>query len=153
MEPQIVTKPAFTVVGMLLRTTPMTPEIPALWSRFAPRMDSIAHPAEPGVSYGVMDHYDVETSQFDYMAGCAVEQVNALPEDMNRWDVPANTYAIFETTIPSLGQTMDTIYNSWLPASGYRHATGPYFERYGETFTPDDPTSTLLIYIPIEKSA
>ena len=27
----------------------------------------------------------------------------------------------------------------------------PYFERYGETFDPDDPTSKLSIYIPVEK--
>lgn len=153
MEPQIVTKPAFTVVGMLLRATPMTPEISKLWSRFAPRMDDVPHLAEPGVSYGVMDHYDVETSQFDYMAGCSVEQVDELPEGMERWGVSANTYAVFETTIPNLGQTWDAIYNGWLPTSGYRHATGPYFERYSETFSPDDPASTLSIYIPIEKPA
>lgn len=153
MEPQIITKPAFTVVGTLLRATPMTPEIATLWSRFATRMDTIPHLAEPGVSYGVMDHYDAETGQFEYMAGCAVEQVNALPEGMNRWDVPANTYAVFETTLPSLGQTWDAIHNRWLPSSGYRQAAAPYFERYSETFSPDDPASTLSIYIPIEESA
>jgi AraC family transcriptional regulator len=151
MEPQFVTKPAFTVVGMLLRATPMTPEIPKLWDRFAPRIDEVPHLAEPHVSYGLMDHYDEETSQFDYMAGCSVGRVDELPEGMDRWDVPANTYAVFETTIPTLGQTMDVIYNGWLPTSGYRHAAGPYFERYGETFSPEEPTSTLSIYIPVEK--
>lgn len=153
MEPQFVTKPAFTIVGMLLRATPMTPEIPRLWDRFAPRMDEIAHPAEPHTSYGVMDHFDAATSQFDYLAGCSVTAVDALPEGMQRWDVPASTYAVFTTTLSTLSQVMGHIYNTWLPASGYRHGDGPYFERYGEHFSPEEPTSTFDIYIPVEKQA
>ena len=153
MEPQFVTKPAFTVVGMLLRATPMSPEIPQLWDRFAPRIDEIPHLAEPDVSYGVMGNFDTATSQFDYLAGCSVTAVDEMPEGMRRWDVPAQTYAVFETTIPTMGQTMDAIYTHWLPTSGYRQVNSMYFERYGETFSPEDPASTLSIYIPVEKQA
>ncbi|HAJ35821.1 MAG TPA: AraC family transcriptional regulator [Chloroflexi bacterium] len=153
MQAQFVTWPAFTIVGMVLRATPMTPEIPKLWDRFFPRIDEIAHLSEPDVSYGVIDHYDPEAHQFDYMAGCAVTTVDALPTGMQRWDVPANTYAVFSTTLPLLGQVMEQIYNTWLPASGHRRGAGPYFERYDERFNPADPTSTFAIYIPIEKPA
>jgi AraC family transcriptional regulator len=72
---------------------------------------------------------------------------------MTQWAVPANTYAVFEATLPSLGQTFGQIYQTWLPASGYQPAAGPTFERYGEAFNPEDPTSTLSIYIPVEKKA
>jgi AraC family transcriptional regulator len=153
MEPQFVTKPAFTIVGMLLRATPMTPEIPKLWDRFVPRIDEIAHLAEPKTDYGVMDHFDEATGQFDYLAGCSVTAVDTLPAGMQQWDVPANTYAVFTTTVPTIGQVMGHIYNTWLPTSGYRHAAGPYFERYGEHFNPEDPASTFSIYIPVEKQA
>jgi AraC family transcriptional regulator len=152
MEPQFVVRPAFTVVGLILRTTPMTPEIPKLWERFTPRIDEIAHLAEPHVSYGVIDHYDPETHQFNYMAGCAVTRVDALPAGMQRWDVPANTYAVFVTTLPRLGHVMGQIYNTWLPTSGYRHGAGPYFERYDERFNAGDPASTFEIYIPVERT-
>ena len=47
--------------------------------------------------------------------------------------------------------TFDYIYNSWLPTSGYQQAAGPYFERYGEAFSPADPR--LSIYIPVEKKS
>lgn len=151
MEPQFVTKPAFTIVGMLLRATPMTPEIPKLWDRFVPRIDEIAHVAEPQTSYGVMDHFDEATSQFDYLAGCSVTAVDTLPAGMQQWDVPANTYAVFTTTLSTLGQVMGHIYNMWLPTSGYRHAAGPYFERYDEHFSSENPTATFDIYIPVEK--
>ena len=151
MQPQVVTKPAFTVVGLCIHTLAKAAEIPLLWDQFVPRMDEVQHLAEPHVSYGLMDHFNQEIGELDYMAGNAVEQVIDLPAGMARWDLPANTYAVFETTLPNIGETFGTIYNSWLPTSGYQHAAAPYFERYGETFDPDDPTSKLSIYIPVEK--
>jgi len=151
MQPQIITKAAFTVVGLRIHTKPMTEEIPALWGQFGPRMGEAQHLAEPGASYGLMDNFDQKLSELDYMAGESVLKADDLPAGMTRWDVPANTYAVFETTIPTIGETYGHIYNTWLPTSGYQHAVGPYFERYGETFEPDDPASTLKIYIPVEK--
>lgn len=153
MQPQIVTKPAFTVVGMLLRATPMSPEIPRLWDRFGPRIDEIPHLSEPDVSYGLMDHFDEAMSQFDYMAGCAVSAVDDLPAGMQPWAVDANTYAVFAATLPTLGQVMGYIYDTWLPTSGYHPVAGPTFERYGATFDPTDPSSTLSIYVPVAAQA
>ena len=148
MQPQFVTKPAFTVVGLRIHTKPMTPEIPQLWDQFVPRIDEVQHVSEPGVSYGLMDNFDQQRSVLDYMAGNPVEQVDDLPTGMTSWDVPANTYAVFETTLSTIGETFGAIYNAWLPTSGYQPAAGPYFERYPETF-PDNPT--LSIYIPVAK--
>jgi AraC family transcriptional regulator len=151
MEPKIVVKPAFTVVGMLIHTRPMTQEIPDLWGKFGPRMDEVQHVAEPNVSYGLMDHFDQTLGRLDYMAGVAVVQAADLPTGMTQWDVPANTYAVFETTLPAIGETFGHIYNTWLSTSGYQQLAAPYFERYGETFDPSDPASTLSIYIPVVK--
>jgi len=151
VQPQFITKPAFTVVGMRIHTKPMTQEIPDLWQQFVTRIDEVQHISESHVSYGLMDNVEEQAGVLDYMAGNAVEQVADLPAGMTRWDVPANTYAVFEATLPSIGETFDYAYNTWLPTSGYQPAAGPYFERYGETFNPEDPTSKLSIYIPVEK--
>ncbi len=70
---------------------------------------------------------------------------------MDRWDVPENTNAVFETTLATIGDTFGYIYNTWLTGSGYRHAAAPYFERYGENFSPENPA--LTIYIPIEPAS
>ncbi len=153
MQPQFVTKPAFTVVGLLINTKPLTPEISDLWGQFIPRIGEVRYGTEPGVSYGLMDHFDEEAGTFDYMAANPVEKVADLPPGMTRWDIPANTYAVFEATLPTIGEAFDTIYNSWLPTSGYQPATGPVFERYGENFNPADPAPQLEIYIPVEKKA
>lgn len=148
MQPQIVNKPAFTVVGLRLHTKPQSPEIPALWDQFVPRMDEIAHGVEPHVSYGVMQH-NREMTELTYMAGNPVTQVDELPAGMSRWDIPANTYAVFEATLATIGQVFGYIYNSWLPSSDYQQVDAPYFERYGENFSPDNPV--LSIYIPVTK--
>lgn len=150
MEPQLITKPAFTVVGLRLHTKPMAPEIPTLWKQFVPRMDEITHNAEHHVSYGVMAHNQAMT-ELTYMAGNAVTQVVDLPAGMSQWDIPTNTYAVFEATLATIGQVFGYIYNSWLPSSGYQPVDAPYFERYGESFSPDNPV--LSIYIPVAKIA
>jgi AraC family transcriptional regulator len=150
MQPQIITKPAFTVVGLRLHTKPMAPEIPALWDQLVPRMDEIAHVAEPHVSYGLMMH-NREMTELTYMAGNAVTQVDEVPAGMSRWDIPANTYAVFEATLATIGQVFGYIYNTWLPTAAYKPVDAPYFERYSENFSPDNPV--LSIYIPVAKKA
>ncbi len=150
MQPQLITKPAFTVVGLRLHTKPQSPEIPALWDRFVPRMEEIRHGAEPHASYGIMTH-NTEMTELTYMAGNAVTQVDELPAGMSRWDIPANTYAVFEATLTTIGQVFGYIHNTWLPTADYQQVDAPYFERYGEDFSPDHPV--LSIYIPVAKKA
>lgn len=153
MQPRFVTKPAFTVIGMQIRTRPMTPEIPALWAQFAPRIDEVPSIAEPHVSYGLMGHYDQAAGTFDYMAGVSAEQTDDLPAGMTTWRVPAYTYAVFDTTLATIGDVFGQIYGSWLPSSGYQQATDTNFERYGESFNPENPNSPMSIYIPVEKKS
>lgn len=149
MQPKFVTKPAFTVVGLLIHTMGKSPEISKLWDQFAPRIGEVRHGLEPHVSYGLMDHFDPAAGTMDYMAGNPVETVGELPAGMSHWDVPANTYAVFETTIPKISETFDDVFGTWLPSSGYQQAAGPYFERYGEDFSPDN--LALSIYLPVKK--
>ena len=153
MQPQIISKPAFTVVGMQVHTTPVNPEIPQLWDRFAPRMDEVANLAEAHVSYGLMGNYAEDMASFDYMAGVSVTSVGSLPEGMTSWEVPACTYAVFDATIPTMGEVFGQIYNRWLATSSY-HQSAPFaFEYYGEDFNPHDPNSQMSIYIPVEAKA
>lgn len=153
MQPQFVTKPAFTVVGMAIHTRPMTDEIPQLWGQFAPRMDEIARIAEPMVSYGLMENPDGSMERLDYMAAVSVTEAEEAPPGMTVRTVPGNTYAVFTATLATIGEVFGHIYHEWLPSSGYVQATGPYFERYGETFNPDVPGSPMEIYIPVVKRA
>lgn len=147
MNAKIITKPAFVVVGIRLRAAAKSPEIAQLWDRFVPRMAELSTSPEPYVSYGLMDNFDA--GAMDYMAGNPVIDADtaAIPEGMARWDVPSNTYAVFDSTLPSIGADFDKIFGEWLPQSGYQLAKGAYFERYPETFSPATPG--LEIWLPI----
>jgi len=149
MEPRLVAKPAFAVVGLRIRTTPMAPEIPLLWQTFGPRIDELANLAEPRVSYGLMGHFDHQTQQFDYMAGVSLLPSAELPPGLVRWDLPGATYAVFDASLASLGEVFGHVFNHWLPSGAYQMAPTPYFERYGEAFDPADPKSLVEIFIPV----
>jgi len=69
---------------------------------------------------------------------------------MVSWDTPAQTYAVFSCTLPTLGSTLDHIHETWLPTSGYRHVKGPALELYDEDFDPENPDSLMCLFIPIE---
>lgn len=148
-EPQLVQRDGFHVVGMQITTHPMTPEIPALWKEFAPRMAEVADTAEPHVSYGVMQNFDPEKGTLDYMAGVSVTRLAHMPRGMVSMEVPPNTYAVFEATLATIEEVFSHIYQTWLPRSGYDHVKAPYFERYDERFDPADPTSLVEVFIPV----
>jgi predicted transcriptional regulator YdeE len=106
MQTTIVTRPAFKVVGIRIRVKAMSPEIPALWGRFVPRIAEIRNPAEPDVAYGLMGNFDEATQMLDYMAGISVTDPAEIPEGMEAWEVPAATCAVFETNLATIHETV-----------------------------------------------
>jgi AraC family transcriptional regulator len=147
-QPTFIKKSAFTVVGLHLHTKPKSPEISKLWDKFVPRMNELQNISEPYTSYGVMAGV---ADGLDYMAGNPVSEVTELPAGMSRWDIAEATYAVFEATLLTLPETFDTIFGTWLPTSEYKQGSGPLLERYGETFSPDNPV--VSIYIPVTKKS
>ena len=147
--PRLVTRPAFVVVGLRIRATPMSPEIPRLWQGFAPRIDEVPDLAEPRVSYGVIGGFDPQQQRFDYMAGVSVTRTGRLPDGMVAWELPGQTYAVFDARLRHIGEAFGHIFGAWLPTAGFRQADAPYFERYGASFDPGNPDSGIEIFIPV----
>ncbi|GAB3437131.1 GyrI-like domain-containing protein [Flindersiella endophytica] len=149
VEPTITTLPAFAVVGMKLRGTGDKNEFPRLWDRFMPRSGEIKDLSSPRIAYGVIRGYDPATGQFDYLAGFGVDSADAVPEDMEAWNIPTQTYAVFATTLPEVGLTFEAAYK-WLEQSSYVRDDGPEFERYAEDFSEASPR--LEVCIPVQKT-
>ena len=60
-------------------------------------------------------------------------------------------YAVFECTLPTIGQTYGYIMEQWQPASGYQRADAPDFEVYDEKWDMNDPQgSPMYIYWPVK---
>jgi AraC family transcriptional regulator len=152
MQPMIITKPAFMVVGLKYHGKNENDEIKALWARANARAESLIAAAEGvGAAYGVCGVMASDGS-FDYLAGLEVKAVDELPEGMERWTVPEQTYAVFPCTLSTIHAAYRYAFEEWLPQSGYRRADGPDFEYYDETFDVEDvENSQLYVYIPITK--
>ncbi len=149
VEVKIVSRPAFTVAGMLYRGNNSNNEIPQLWEQFGPKMGILPHRVDAQTCYGVCDAFDEEAKVFDYIAGCEVKPGEQMPKGIVTRAIPAQTYAVFTTTLPEIQATMGYIYGTWMPSSEYKRGDGPEFELYGEDFDPDDPASRLYIYVPV----
>ena len=151
MEPKIVSRPAFTVVGMKYRGKNEQNEIPQLWSQFGPRMGEIKHKVDRDIAYGVMGNLDESSGEFDYVAAIEVENADDLPNGMVSWGVPEQTYAVFTCTLPTIRETFQHVYETWLPQSAYQRGMDVEFELYDADFDPEDPSSEMTIYIPIKR--
>lgn len=151
MEPRFVSLPAFTLVGMMMRVKPQGKVPGQLWDEFGPRMGEIKHVAGPEMAYGLTHNMDMGSGEFDYLAGVQVSNTDDIPEGMVSFHVPAQHYAVFPCTIPTLRQVFDHIYGVWLPSSGYARTSGPELELYDETFDPRDPAAIFDVYIPVFK--
>jgi AraC family transcriptional regulator len=146
MEPKIVTKSAFTVVGMSYHGKNENNEIPQLWQEFGPRMGEIEHIVN---CCGVCGKVE-EDGAFQYVAGFEVSSVGDIPKGMVSWKVPEQKYAVFTCTLPTIHQAFGHAHETWLPQSGYRRGAGPELELYDEDFDPNVKDSKMYIYIPIE---
>jgi AraC family transcriptional regulator len=154
MEPRIVRKPAFRVVGMADRFTPTSTRIPELWGRFAPRIHEVPHRRglhTLGVCIDV-DPTAIDAAGFTYLAGVEVARAGNIPDGMTVVTVPANTYAGLTHSghLSRLPDTVKHIWGRWLPASPYRHVPAPDFEYYDpERWDPGTGDGEVELYIPI----
>lgn len=152
MEPTIVSKPAFKVVGMKYYGKNENNEIPQLWQQFIPRMGEIKYAVPSRISYGVCGDLE-ESGKFSYLAGLEVSELTELPAGMESWIVEEHQYAVFPCTLHTIHEAYEYAHNTWLPVSEYQRAAVPDFEFYDETFNAEDPESVINIYIPITRKS
>jgi AraC family transcriptional regulator len=150
MDMKLEKKPAFTVVGMKYRGKNAHDEIPALWGQFMPRVPEIKDVANRQFCYGAEDNCDEVGGEFSYMACVEVSQTESIPEGMETWQIPANTYAVFPCTLPTIRDTFANMPTE-LVGAGLEQLPDPLFELYDETFDPQDPNSPMYIYVPVQK--
>jgi hypothetical protein len=79
MEPQFVSLPAFTLVGMMMRVRPGGKVPGQLWDEFGPRMAEIRHMVGPDLAYGLTVNMDMGSGEFDDMAGSAERRQAIFP--------------------------------------------------------------------------
>jgi AraC family transcriptional regulator len=153
-SPRFVSGKRLLIAGLGERYTCETGAgIPSQWQRFLPHLGQI--PGQLGrTAYGVCSNSD-EAGNFDYVCGVEVKDFSGLPADWSRVRIPEQRYAIFlqREHISTIRSTWNTIWNNWLPESGYEVVDAPNFERYGDDFDSVTGTGGFEIWIPIKTSS
>jgi AraC family transcriptional regulator len=130
--------------------------IPAQWERFAPYIGKI--PGQVGhAAYGVGLQAANTSGGIDYLSGVEVSSSSGSPGEFSFVAVPAQKYAVFphREHVSKLRETLDAIWQTWLPNSGVVAARGgsdapAFFERYGEDFDPRTGIGGIEVWIPIK---
>ena len=159
LEPKIVTKDEFMIVGAELRVKNQDgenfAEIPKFWSDFLNknRFDEIPNVVKNNISYGICCDCDPDESTFSYIIAQEVSSLETIPEGMIGRVIPKAEYLVFTAkgSIPDdLQETIKQIYGTWLPNSKYRHAGTPDFELY-DCHRMGEHSSEVDVYIPIKE--
>jgi AraC family transcriptional regulator len=155
-EPRFEHRKAILMAGTRVHYTSETMNnIPAHWERFAKHIGKVPH--EVGrAAYGVGFNFVKTPFGFDYMCAVEISAAGQLPGDFTTAEIPAQRYAIFrhDGHVSRIRDTIDAIWNKWLPNSGHRAVVGqpekPYMiERYGEGFDPQAGMGDLELWIPL----
>jgi AraC family transcriptional regulator len=161
IQPQIVEKPALTVVGLeapflhgLSSESTAAEVIPHLWERFSSKADQV--PGRTGhqmlgVIYGRPETERSHPDELQYIAGVAVSSANEIPPGMVSRTIPAGKFAVFihRGPIHKLAVTVREIYRVWLPQSDYKHAEIADIELYDQRFDCESDDSEMEYWISI----
>jgi predicted transcriptional regulator YdeE/DNA-binding transcriptional MerR regulator len=154
MEPKIITKPEFYVVGMAYVGKNEHNEVPQLWDQFNNRVKEVEYP-EGVPCYGLCNS-EIEGAgkgEFEYVAGVEVDSPEAkVPNGMVMRHIPARKYAVFthHGKLNKLGETYAYIYDTWLPQSGLKLDSMFDMELYNDDFILDSDESKLYIYVAVK---
>jgi AraC family transcriptional regulator len=153
--PAPVKKPGFRVIGASAVFDETTKSgIPMLWPKLTSR--GLPLPGQvAGGTFGVGRPDHSGEGCFRYMASVAVSADAPVPDGLEAFDVPAQTYLVFhlETDGSDLHQQMQAamrlIWGERVPKSGHKLANGPDLEVYPPGFEPGRP-SRIEWWIPVE---
>lgn len=162
MRYRVVQKERFTVVGRKARV-PLVHEgmnpaivefIRGIGRETLDRMAELGDQEPYGV-LGVTDNLAgdrAEGTELDYWHGVATSA--PAPEDMQTLDVPAGTWAVFESSgeFPRAIQYLwRDVYTQWFPSNPYRSRPGPVLLR--TTLSKDATEADAELWIPVEHTS
>jgi len=122
-----------------------------LWDAFLPRMDEIPN-AIPNIGFGLIEQTAKHAELLNYCSAMQVTSSAELPSDMVSLTVPAGRYALFTHVGDPmlLDDTVNYIYGTWLPHSGYEHSGDADIEIYGKGYIPDSNASIIQYAMPLK---
>lgn len=153
-DPTIEPRKALLLAG-LIKTFPVKElaTIPALWQAFDEVQDLVAGTGPAPRYFGASLAFSEEKG-CDYMAALEVESLATQPKEIQTATVPAATYAVFRQPghITQMRPTIMSIWQDWLPTSGYQAAEAPLIEYYPPEFDGRTGNGGFEIWLPVRKA-
>ena len=154
-EPQILTVPARTLVGINARySCENRSGIPAQWSQFGPHIGHIPGQVN-GMSYGV-SHHQTSDGMFDYLCAVEVAGSQSPPAGFTALHLDSQRVAVFRHRGPAdkIPAIVDAIFSEWLPSSNYLvHGEVNLIEQYSEDFNPVSGAGWVDLCVPVRSHA
>lgn len=150
-----------TLIGKVLEMSLSEGRTTELWQSFMPLLKTINN-QKNDLLYSLQIYPDVFdmynfTPQVIFTKWAAVEVSDdtAVPDTLSKLNLPSGTYAVFLHKGPASDfyDTMEYIYQRWLPQSGYQVADRPHFELLSKKYKNNDPKSEEEVWIPITEKA
>ncbi len=162
MNYRIEVKEAFHIVGYMKRVPIVfqgeNPEITAMWKSLSMetinKLKELSNIEPKGLIQASLNFSEgrmEEKGELDHYIG--VVTTHEGPEVFSKLEVPASTWAVFESEGPfpqTLQETWGRIYSEWFPSSSYQQTEGPEILSI-KSSDLKSPTVKSEIWIPILK--
>jgi predicted transcriptional regulator YdeE len=151
MEPEILHRGAFTILGLQECFTPESHDFEGIWKRFMQYHEQIKAYSIDGAYYGA-NFVVVEGSQMDYLAGMAISGVQDIPDGLTLREVPASRYVVFQCPVKEISDTYDWIFDVWLKNSPYQRPGKDSLKADFECYPPGTMSgdSLVLLHVALE---
>jgi AraC family transcriptional regulator len=161
LQPQIVEKPALTVVGLEAAfISALSPDatnfkvIGPLWDKFVHRAGEVAGRSGHdmlGVIYGRPAKERSHPHELQYIAAVPVSETGSVPDGMVSRTIPTGTFAVFthRGPIQTIGDTCSEIHRVWLPQSNWQDAQIAEIELYDHRFCGGGDDSEMEIWVSV----
>jgi AraC family transcriptional regulator len=128
--------------------------IPALWPKLTATLPLTGQVGRE--TYGLCWSQDPAEGSFNYLAGVQVAKDAAIPDGMERLEVPAQTYLTYRLTLtgadlhPQMVAAAMEIWGGRLAGAGFKPSGGPDFEFYPADFDPAKPGAWVEFWVPVQ---
>ncbi|KQL33715.1 AraC family transcriptional regulator [Psychrobacillus sp. FJAT-21963] len=162
MNYKVEQKEAYNIIGIMKRVPIIfegeNPEITAMWKSLTmeeiDQLKKLSNIEPKGMIQASTNFFEgrmEEKGELDQYIGVATTQ--ECPKKFSKLEVPALTWAIFESTGPfpsTLQETWGRIYSEWFPSSSYQVTEGPEILSI-KTKDLTSPSVKSEIWIPVLK--
>lgn len=156
MERIEILKPV-KLVGMHMTMSLVDNRTAELWQKFMPRRGEVKNRSTPEYIsmqvYGKnrIKRFSPETP-FEKWAAVEVLTHEIIPDGMEQYIINGGKYAVFIHNGPAsqFFKTMEYIFGSWFPDSGFELDNREHFEILPEGYSPVDPDATEEVWIPVK---